>query len=155
MSTRFQDPIINKLGAILSEDINVEMFAHGVVGVKTFKNFAQINEDISMDEFPVLKIYRVSDDIQHNTYSKTVIGIEYAITNPELSQVAPILYIVGSLISNLMISDVRLQQFYMGRDIQSPVQINYKTEQNEDKSTVFNSLMCTATIYTSMYQPCP
>jgi hypothetical protein len=154
MSTKFQDPIINKLGSILSEDINIEMFKHGVVGVKTFKNYAQVNEDISMDEFPVLKIYRISDDIQNNTYSKTVIGIEYAIINPELSQVAPILFIVGSLISNLMISDVKLQQFYMGRDIQSPVQINYKTEQNEDKSTVFNTLMCTSTIYTSMYEPC-
>ena len=140
------DPYLEPLVKYIYEQL---VFAFDpIIIVKSYKAYNSYQE--SLNNYPLLKAYRQSDQYAPNTlWASTTIAIQHCMSYPINSDLAKYGVQVGNAIAQCLLMPDFIEKTGVQVDLSVPLQIQYGTQLNANYEPVMQFVTATCNIYTS------
>ena len=140
------DPYLEPLVQYIYEQL---VFAFDpIIIVRSYKAYNSYQE--SLNNYPLLKIYRQSDQYAPNTmWASSTIAIQHCMSYPINADLAKYGVQVGNCIAQCLLMPDLIEKTHVQLDLSVPLQIQYDTQLNANYEPVMQFVTATCNIYTS------
>lgn len=140
------DPYLEPLVKYLYEQL---VFAFDpIIIVKSYKAYNSYQE--SLNNYPLLKAYRQSDQYAPNTlWSSSTIAIQHCMSYPINADLAKYGVQVGNVIAQCLLMPDLIEKTKVQMDLSVPLVVQYDTQLNANYEPVMQFVTATCNIYTS------
>lgn len=140
------DPYLEPIAKYIYEQL--EYAFHPIVIVRTYRAFNSYQE--SLNNYPLLKLYRQNDTYAPNTmWASTTIAIQHCMSYPINSDLARYGVQVGNCISQCLLMPDFIEKTGVQLDLSVPLSVQYDTQLNANYEPVMQFVTATCNIYTS------